>query len=85
MVQYYVWYNLGMAEFNHRFFDPLVYSPETSVLSDQIANNGKVMAIHNRSSNFDHGCILCIFGFYRLLYGILLRSGNYKELRKIDL
>jgi hypothetical protein len=47
MVQYYVWYNLGMAVLSLiiGFVIALVYSPETSVLSDQIANNGKVMAI----------------------------------------
>jgi hypothetical protein len=90
MVQYYVWYNLGMAVLSLfiGFIMALAYSPETSVLSEQIANNGKVMAI-------TIGVLLLttivFFGlfwlFYRLLYGILLRRlhANYKELKKIDL
>jgi hypothetical protein len=89
-VQYYVWYNLGMAVLSLiiGFVIALVYNPETSILSDQIANNGKVMAI-------TIGVLLLttivFFGlfwlFYRLLYGILLRRlfANYKELKKIDL
>jgi hypothetical protein len=89
-VQYYVWYNLAMNLFILviGFTIALIYNPETSVLSDQIANNGKVMAI-------TIGVLLLttilFFGlfwlFYRLLYGILLRRlhSNYKELQKIDL
>lgn len=89
-VQYYVWYNLAMAVLSLiiGFVIALVYNPETSILSDQIANNGKVLAI-------TIGVLLLttivFFGlfwlFYRLLYGILLRRlyANYKELKKIDL
>jgi hypothetical protein len=63
-----------------RFFDALVYSPETSVLSDQIAN-GKVLPIE---FNFDHGLFFSILAFFTdFLYGILLRRlySNYKELK----
>jgi hypothetical protein len=67
------------------FLIVLVYSPETSVLSDQIANTGKVMAI----TGVLILTTLHLFGvfwfFYRLLYGILPEDCAIKELRKIDL
>jgi hypothetical protein len=90
MVQYYVWYNLGMAVLSLiiGFFIALVYSPETSILSDQIANNGKVMAITIGVLILTTVAFFGLFWlFYRLLYGILLRRlyNNYKELKKIDL
>jgi ribose 5-phosphate isomerase RpiB len=65
MVQYYVWYNLGMAVLSLfiGFIIALVYSPETSVLSEQIANNGKVMAITIEFA-FDHGVLWIILAFF---------------------
>jgi hypothetical protein len=89
-VQYYVWYNLGMAVLSLiiGFVIALIYNPETSVLSNQIANNGKVMAITIGVLLLTTILFLGLFWlFYRLLYGILLRRlyANYKELKKIDL
>jgi hypothetical protein len=89
-VQYYVWYNLGMAVLSLiiGFIIALVYNPETSILSDQIANNEKVMAITIGVLLLTTIVFFVLFWlFYKLLYGILLRRlyANYKELKKIDL
>lgn len=89
-VQYYVWYNLAMAVVSLiiGFVIALIYNPETSVLSDQIANNGKIMAITIGVLLLTTIAFFALFWlFYRLLYGILLRRlhANYNELEKIDL
>jgi hypothetical protein len=89
-VQYYVWYNLAMAVMSLiiGFVIALIYNPETSILSDQIANNGKIMAITIGVLLLTTIAFFALFWlFYRLLYGILLRRlySNYKELEKIDL
>ncbi len=89
-VQYYVWYNLGMLVVSLiiGFIIAFVYNPEMSALKDQIATNGKVMAITIGVITLT---TLVFFGafwlFYRVVYGILLRRlyANYKELKKIDL
>jgi hypothetical protein len=89
-VQYYVWYNLAMAVLSLiiGFVIALIYNPETSILSDQIANSGKVMAITIGVLLLTTTVFFGLFWlFYRLLYGIMLRRlhANYKELKKIDL
>jgi hypothetical protein len=89
-VQYYVWYNLAMAVVSLiiGFVIALIYNPETNVLSDQIANNGKIMAITIGVLLLTTIAFFALFWlFYRLLYGILLRRlhANYNELEKIDL
>lgn len=89
-VQYYVWYNLGMAVLSLiiGFVIAIAYNPETSILNDQIAHNGKVMAITIGVLFLTTVVFFGLFWlFYRLLYGILLRRlyANYKELKKIDL
>lgn len=91
-VQYYVWYNLGMAVVSliAGFVIQFLFNPKMELLKDKIAHE----------DNYHTLCItlgviiltfVVIFGlfwlFYRLLYGILLRklNTNYKELKKIDL
>jgi hypothetical protein len=90
MVQYYVWYNLGMIVFGliMGFVIALYYNPETVVLRNKIENDPKIMVI---TIGILAIITIVLFGlfwlFYRLLYGILLRRlhANYKELKKIDL
>ena len=89
-VQCYVWYNLGMATLSllFGFFIAFTSNPEVMVLSDKIANDGKVMAITIGILILTITIFLCIFWlFYKLLYGILLKKlyRNYNELKKIDL
>lgn len=91
-VQYYVWYNLLMAVVSlvAGFIIQFNFNPKMEMLKDKIAHE----------SNYHTLCILlgvilltfivivgAFWGFYRILYGILLRklSTNYKELKKIDL
>jgi hypothetical protein len=74
-VQYYVWYNLGMAVLS-------------LIIGFIIANNEKVMAITIGVLLLTTIVFFVLFWlFYKLLYGILLRRlyANYKELKKIDL
>ena len=90
MVQYYVWYNLGMIVFGliMGFIIALYYNPETVVLRNKVEHDPKIMAITIGILTI---VTIVLFGlfwlFYRLLYGILLRRlhSNYKELKKIDL
>lgn len=89
IVQYYVWYNLGMLGIISIFsyFITFVYNPDMSFLREKLAADGKAMF-------FTVGIlILTILGLlgifwciYRLIYGTLLRRlyVNYKELKKID-
>lgn len=89
IVQYYVWYNLGMLVVISIFsyFITFVYNPDMSFLRDKLAADAKAMF-------FTVGIlILTILGLlgifwciYRLIYGTLLRRlyANYKELKKID-
>jgi hypothetical protein len=88
-VQYYVWYNLGMIVITAilSFFIAFVYNPDMAFLRDKLAANGRAML-------FTIGILILVtlaffglfWGFYRLLYGTLLRRlyANYKELKKID-
>lgn len=88
-VQYYVWYNLGMIVITAilSFFIAFVYNPDMAFLRDKLAENGRAMI-------FTIGILILVtlaffglfWGFYRLLYGTLLRRlyANYKELKKID-
>ncbi|NGY38137.1 hypothetical protein FQU23_011520 [Flavobacterium sp. XN-5] len=90
MVQYYVWYNLGMIVFGliMGFIIALYYNPETIILRNKVEHDPKIMAI---TIGILAIVTIVLFGlfwlFYRLLYGILLRRlhSNYKELKKIDL
>lgn len=89
IVQYYVWYNLGMLVIIciFSYFITFVYNPDMAFLRGKLAADGKAMF-------FTLGIlILIILGLlgifwciYRLLYGTLLRRlyANYKELKKID-
>ena len=89
IVQYYVWYNLGMLVIIciFSYFITFVYNPDMAFLREKLAADGKAMF-------FTVGIlILTILGLlgifwciYRLLYGTLLRKlyANYKELKKID-
>ena len=88
-VQYYVWYNLGMAVISSiiSFFIAFVYNPDMDFLRDKLAANGKAMFITVGILFLVTLAFLGIFWcFYRLLYGTLLRRlyANYKELKKID-
>lgn len=91
-VQYYVWYNLGMAVVSliAGFVIQFLFNPKMELLKDKIAHE----------TNYHTLCItlgiilltfIVIFGFfwlfYRMIYGTLLRklNVNYKELKKIDL
>jgi hypothetical protein len=90
MVQYYVWYNLGMIVFGliMGFIIALFYNPETVILRNKVEHDPKIMVI---TIGILALVTIVLFGlfwlFYRLLYGILLRRlhSNYKELKKIDL
>lgn len=90
MVQYYVWYNLGMIVFGliMGFVIALYYNPETVILRNKVEHDPKIMAV---TIGILAIITIVLFGlfwlFYRLLYGILLRRlhANYKELKKIDL
>lgn len=89
-VQYYVWYNLGMIVFSLiiGFVIAFTYNPDTTILREKIANDGKIMALTIGILFLTIALFFGIFWlFYRLLYGILLRRlfANYKELKKIDL
>ena len=89
-VQYYVWYNLGMAVLSSiiSFFIAFVYNPDMEFLREKLAVNGKAMFV---TIGILILVILGFFGmfwcFYRLIYGTLLRRlyMNYKELKKIDI
>jgi hypothetical protein len=88
-VQYYVWYNLGMAVISSiiSFFIAFVYNPDMSFLREKIATNGKAMFVTGGILILVTLAFLGAFWcFYRLLYGTLLRRlyANYKELKKID-
>ena len=88
-VQYYVWYNLGMAVLSSiiSFFIAFVYNPEMEFLRGKLATNGKAMMMTIGILFLVTLAFLGIFWcFYRLLYGTLLRRlyANYKELKKID-
>lgn len=89
IVQYYVWYNLGMLVIISIFsyFIAFVYNPDFTFFRERLESDGKAMF-------FTVGIlILTILGLlgifwciYRLLYGRLLHRlyANYKELKKID-
>ena len=89
IVQYYVWYNLGMLVIISIFsyFIAFVYNPDFAFFRERLESDGKAMF-------FTIGIlILTILGLlgifwciYRLLYGRLLHRlyANYKELKKID-
>ncbi|EJL61352.1 hypothetical protein [Flavobacterium sp. CF136] len=88
-VQYYVWYNLGMAVISSiiSFFIAFVYNPDMAFLKDKLAANGKTIFITGGILLLVTLVFLGMFWcFYRLLYGTLLRRlyTNYKELKKID-
>lgn len=88
-VQYYVWYNLGMAVVSSiiSFFIAFVYNPDMAFLKDKLAANGKTIFITGGILLLVTLVFLGMFWcFYRLLYGTLLRRlyANYKELKKID-
>ena len=88
-VQYYVWYNLGMAVISSiiSFFIAFVYNPDMAFLKDKLAANGKTIFITGGILILVTLVFLGMFWcFYRLLYGTLLRRlyTNYKELKKID-
>jgi len=88
-VQYYVWYNLGIAVIIAilSFFIAFVYNPDMAFIREKLASNSKAMFV-TFGLAFLVAC--AFFGlfwcFYRLLYGTLLRRlyANYKELKKID-
>lgn len=91
-VQYYVWYNLGMIVVSliAGFIIQFNFNPKMALLKDKIAHED---SYHTLCITL--GVILLTFivilgtfwGFYKLLYGILMRklNANYKELKKIDL
>lgn len=88
-VQYYVWYNLGMAVISSiiSFFIAFVYNPDMAFLKDKLFANGKTIFITGGILLLVTLVFLGMFWcFYRLLYGTLLRRlyTNYKELKKID-
>jgi NADH:ubiquinone oxidoreductase subunit K len=91
-VNYYVWYNIGMAVFSFVlvFIFQFLYDPNIRSLIDKVSE----------SMNSNLFCALIIMMyiviiavfvgiiwlFYKLLYGILMRrlQKNYNELSKID-
>jgi hypothetical protein len=91
-VQYYVWYNLGMIVVSlvAGFLIQFNFNPKMALLKDKIAHEDNYHTLC-----ITLGVILLTFivilgafwGFYKLLYGILMRklNSNYKELKKIDL
>jgi uncharacterized BrkB/YihY/UPF0761 family membrane protein len=91
-VQYYVYYNLGMALLTIvvSFIMQFTYNPQMEILKYKIAHEQDHMILLKTS-----GLLLLVIAvfvfvfwlFYRLLYGILLRKlhANFKELKKIDL
>jgi len=89
-VQYYVWYNLGMAALSllFGFYIAFAYNPDVAVLMNKIGNDTKVMVITISIFVLIIAVFLgLIWLFYSLIYGTLLRRlfANYKELKKIDL
>lgn len=92
MVQYYVWYNLGMITLSMflGFAMSYFYNPEMSILKEKIAHESghKTLFITCGVLFLTTVVFVGVFWlFYKLLYGILLRklNRNYKELKKIDL
>ena len=91
-VQYYVWYNLLMTVVSlvAGFIIQFNFNPKMALLKDKIAHEANYHTLC-----ITLGVILLTFivivgafwGFYKLLYGILMRklNTNYKELKKIDL
>ena len=90
-VQYYVWYNLGMAVISLiiGYIIALAFNPETKCFNEP--NYQIVVKLWQLHVGVFLLTTVAFFGifwlFYRLLYGILLRrlQANYKELKKIDL
>ena len=91
-VQYYVWYNLGMAVISLiiGFVLQFVFNPQMKLIADRIASEESYHTLCI-TVGIILLAIVAVVGlfwiFYRLLYGILLRklNSNYKELKKIDL
>ncbi|MDI1317263.1 hypothetical protein [Flavobacterium sp.] len=91
-VQYYVWYNLGMAVVSLiiGFILQFVFNPQMKLIADKIAREESYHTIWITVGIILLATVIVIglfWIFYRLLYGILLRklNHNYKELKKIDL
>jgi hypothetical protein len=91
-VQYYVWYNLGMAALTliAGFAIQFLFNPKMELLKDKIAHEQNHVLLFKTLGIMLLAIIIFVFVFwviYLLLYGILLRklNTNYKELKKIDL
>jgi len=91
-VQYYVAYNLTMivVTFFISVFLTYNYNPEMASLRDKLSDGQhlKFVFLYIAGMLLVVALMLAVFwGFYRLLYGVLLRKlySNYKELKKIDL
>ena len=91
-VQYYVWYNLGMAVVSLiiGFILQFVFNPQMKLIADKIAREESYHTLWITVGIILLATVIVIglfWIFYRLLYGILLRklNHNYKELKKIDL
>ncbi|MCF6132363.1 hypothetical protein [Flavobacterium wongokense] len=91
-VQYYVWYNLGMAALTliAGFAIQFLFNPKMELLKDKIAHEQDHILLFKTLGIMLLAIVIFVFIFwviYLLLYGILLRklNTNYKELKKIDL
>jgi uncharacterized BrkB/YihY/UPF0761 family membrane protein len=91
-VQYYVWYNLGMALLSVicSIMMQFTYDPQMEWLKYKIQHDENHIILLKTLGFMLVFIIVFVFLFwlfYRLLYGILLRKlhSNYKELKKIDL
>ncbi len=91
-VQYYVWYNLGMAVISLiiGFVLQFVFNPQMKQITDKISKEDSYQTLCITVGILLLTIIIVVglfWIFYRLLYGILLRklNSNYKELKKIDL
>jgi len=91
-VKYYVWYNIGMAilSFALVFIFQFIYDPNIQVMIEKVSTKMSptlfyclIIMVYFITTVFFVGII---WGFYRILYGILMKrlEKNYTELAKID-
>ena len=92
-VKQYVMFNIGYAIVSVILVSYIFlnYDPKTITLMHQMAKDGHSMLFYSISIIFMliymAICILIIWLFYKLVYGILLKRlvKNYQELKKLDL
>lgn len=89
-VQYYIWYNLGIVVVNIvlSILMLFIHNEKMKTLMESAAHKGHKMLFMFICCGLSLIFILVIiglfWGFYRLLYGVLLRKlhANYRELKK---